>query len=365
MFGVPLEKPSPDWETFERVLRGETRPERVRFVELLMDEEVKKNITENFLGKRWVAYSPDTREEYLLQDVNFWHRMGYDYIRVTGGGEVSLSWPGKIRETEDTAVLSRGKRHWAEEGRGIIGSWEDFEKYLWPEPEKIDYSPYEFTSKHLPEGMGMLVCPSSGVFEVASGSLLGLENMAYLLADDPALVEAVFDRVGRTIFSFYRNVVELDNVKGFFQGDDMGYNTATMVAPAVLRKLVLPWHKKFAELAHRNGQMYWFHCCGNVLEIMEEVIDDIEIDAFHSFQDVIIPIGEFVKRYGDRVAALGGVDMDNLARMREDQLRKYVRKTLRECMPGRFALGSGNSITNYIPPTNYLAMLDEGLKWTA
>lgn len=34
-------------------------------------------------------------------------------------------------------------------------------------------------------------------------------------------------------------------------------------------------------------------------------------------------------------------------------------------MPGRFALGSGNSLTNYIKVDNYIAMLDEGRRWQA
>ena len=40
-----------------------------------------------------------------------------------------------------------------------------------------------------------------------------------------------------------------------------------------------------------------------------------------------------------------------------------MRETLDECMPGRYALGSGNTIENYIPVENYLAMLEEGLRW--
>jgi uroporphyrinogen decarboxylase len=39
---------------------------------------------------------------------------------------------------------------------------------------------------------------------------------------------------------------------------------------------------------------------------MDELIDEVKIDAFHSFQDVIIPIGDFVSRYGNRVAGLAG-----------------------------------------------------------
>jgi len=33
-------------------------------------------------------------------------------------------------------------------------------------------------------------------------------------------------------------------------------------------------------------------------------------------------------------------------------------------MPKRFALGSGNTVANYIPARNYLAMLDEARQWT-
>ena len=98
---------------------------------------------------------------------------------------------------------------------------------------------------------------------------------------------------------------------------------------------------------------------------MEDLIEDIGIDAFHSFQDVIIPIGEFKKKYGHRVATLGGVDMDKLVRLDEQDLRGYVRNILDECAPGgRYALGSGNSVTNFVPINNYLVMLDEGAKWT-
>jgi uroporphyrinogen decarboxylase len=38
-----------------------------------------------------------------------------------------------------------------------------------------------------------------------------------------------------------------------------------------------------------------------------------------------------------------------------------VRDTLAECHPsGGYCMGTGNSVANYIPLDNYLAMLDEG-----
>jgi uroporphyrinogen decarboxylase len=56
--------------------------------------------------------------------------------------------------------------------------------------------------------------------------------------------------------------------------------------------------------------------------------------------------------------------VDKLCRLPEPELRKHVRKVLEACMPGgRYCLGSGNSVTNYVPVGNYLAMVDEGLRF--
>ena len=356
MFKVLLKNPKPDFEEFKKVIKGDKPAERVHFVELLIDQEVISFITENFLREKAITFSLKTKESFLRQQINWWYRMGYDYVRISGG----LEFPGKERKVKDTALLSRKERSWIEEGKGVINSWEDFEKYPWPDVNKMDYSSYEFVSKNLPEGMKMMVCPSSGILEISSEALLGFEGMSYLLYDDPALVEAVFNKVGEAMYNFYKNMVGLEQVEGFFQGDDLGFKTSMIVSPEILHRLVLPWHKRFASLAHQYDKMYWFHCCGNVLSIMEDLIEEVKIDAFHSFQDVIIPVREFKRKYGKRIAVLGGVDVDKLCRMEEDDLRRYLRDILEDSMPCRYALGSGNSIANYVPVRNYLIMLDEG-----
>jgi len=339
MLKVPLKSPMPDFEEFKKVIRGEKEARRVHFVELFADTEIVNFIMKNVLGEKTVSWSPTTKKDFLKQHINWWYRMGYDYITVINSAISGVELLPKIRKTKDTALFPREERTWVEEGKGIISSWEDFEKYPWADLNKIDYSMYEFVTKNLPDGMKIMACASAGVFEISSEVFLGFEGLSYLLYDEPDLVEAVFSKVGEAIYNFYKNIVELDEVGGFFQGDDMGFKTSTIVSPEVLRKLVLPWHKKFASLSHQYNKMYWLHCCGNVLSLMEDFVEDVKIDAFHSFQDSIIPVGEFKKRYGDRVATLGGVDMDKLCRLDEKSLRRYVREILDECMSDRYALG--------------------------
>ena len=207
----------------------------------------------------------------------------------------------------------------------------------------------------------MKVMVSGSCYSSVLDRLLGHEGFYYLLHDDPRLVKEVSNQWGQIVYDMYEDGISREVVGGIFHSDDLGYKTGTLVSPDTLREIFFPWLKKYARLAHEQGKMFWFHSCGNVSEIMEDLIEDIGIDAFHSFQDVIIPVKEFKKRYQDRIATLGGVDMDKLARLEGHKLRKYIRRILSECIPGGgYALGSGNSIANYIPVKNYLIMLEEG-----
>ena len=94
---------------------------------------------------------------------------------------------------------------------------------------------------------------------------------------------------------------------------------------------------------------------------MDDLIDDVGIDALHSFEDTILPVTEAKAQYGDRIALLGGLDVDFMCRATEEQVRERARRTLDRCMPGAgYCLGTGNSVANYIPLNNYLEILDEG-----
>jgi uroporphyrinogen decarboxylase len=99
---------------------------------------------------------------------------------------------------------------------------------------------------------------------------------------------------------------------------------------------------------------------------MEDLLDDVRIDGKHSFEDAIQGVEDAKKFYGNKIAVLGGLDVDFLCRATEEQVRRRTRVTIEACMPGGgWALGTGNSVANYIPLDNYLAMLDEGRRATA
>ena len=346
---VPLSRPQPDCKAFIEAVTTEREFDRPRLVEYLVNPPVMRAVVER-IGREWAESG--TGDAYWDNFIAMWYHLGYDFVRL----ELAMNFPRGSRPGGDSG------RVYAETATGPIGSWEDFERYPWPEPQDADLAPYEYVSSHMPEGMGLMVCHAGGIYEHLT-YLMGYERLCLALFDQPDLVQAVCNRLGMGMAAYYQRLLQLDRLIAIFPGDDMGFRSATLISPDHLRQYTLPWHEKFASMAHEAGLPYFLHSCGNIEAIVPDLIERVRINAKHSFEDAIIPIAEFKRRWGRRIGVLGGVDVDKLARLAPDDLRAYVRRIIDDCAPGgRFAIGSGNSVPDYIPAENYLTMIDEALR---
>lgn len=233
----------------------------------------------------------------------------------------------------------------------LVHSLADVRAYPWPEPAACDFSVLDKVAAATPPGMKWILYAPSGIFE-SLVDLFGFENLCLCLYEDPELVKAVAREVGERTIAYLERGIRHEAVCGFFISDDMGYKTATMVSPDVLREFVLPWHKTFVEIAHRAERFAILHACGCVNAIMDDIIDVCRFDAKHSFEDVILPVEEAYHRYGDRIAILGGLDNDFLARQSPEAIRRRVAELLASTGCRGYALGSGNSLTANMPREN-------------
>lgn len=354
---LPLRNPSPDAAEFVAILSGRSRSGAVPLVEYIVDDVVMRPILTQMMGRKWIPWGPDRerQKEYLDNFTAFWFGMGYDFVRF----EQNLPFPELKKIVPDAAPGSDQERSWADEHHGTIQSWKDFEEYPWPKVEEFDFSAFEYLNARLPEGMGLICSHGGGVFEHLSW-IMSLEGLSNALFEEPDLVQATADRLGGLMVDFYRHILDLDRLVAVFPGDDMGYRSATMISPGLLRRLVFPWHKRFASMAHARGIPYFLHSCGNLRAIMDDLIGDVGIDGKHSYEDAIIPAPEFQRQFGDRIAVLGGLDLNVLSGGSVDDVARRTRELIETCGPrGRYAVGSGNSVPSYVPVENYLAMITE------
>jgi len=347
-----LPKPDPNIDHLLAVLRRQ-KPKRIPFLELKLDDEV----TTALLGETFVPWSrndpAEFREKSLRQSVALMHRLGYDAFRL----RTDIPFKTFKDKTADTAEMNRGQRAWQNEHAGPIQTLEDLERYRWPTLADVDFGPVEETLRLLPDGMACIgYC--SGVFEWSSW-LMGLESFMLALHDAPGLVRAVVDRVGRLLQECFEVWCRTDGVPILWMGDDLGFKTSTMISAEHLREYIFPWYSRYADLAHGHGKPFMLHSCGNLKAVMPDLVNTVRIDAKHSFEDVIQPVEEFAREWSGKVAAIGGVDVDILARRDENEIIRRTRQILEACAPaGGYAGGSGNSIPNYVPAGHYLAMLE-------
>ena len=372
---APLKNPKPDIDTFLKGIKGEVTPRKTLMCEYLIDDALMRPILVNYLGRKWIEKSEKTeymggqmeftREDLMIMNqwldnqIAFWYHMGYDYVRV----EVSTPLPAVSLVTKDTAAGNEEhNRAWQGLDMGPVQTWEDFEKYPWPEVNDDSFYIHDYICRHLPDGMGFISCHAGGVYEHVS-RVMGYTGMCIALMENPDLVKAVTDKIGGIIKRYNEGLLQFDRLISIFQGDDFGFKTGTLISPDDIRKYFIPWHRIYSRQAHDAGRLYLLHSCGKIDDIMNDLVYDVKIDGKHSFQDEIMSIGAYKKKWGDKITLLGGVDVHKLSVYSPDEIRKYVRGIIEECAPGgRFAIGAGNSITSYIPLENYLTMIDEALK---
>ncbi|MBI5723100.1 MAG: hypothetical protein HZA50_04005 [Planctomycetes bacterium] len=360
-FAALQKKFRPDWQGFlDNILRKGT-PKRVYNIELFQDGEVQAAIAKRFnLDAGLNPDDPDYAREKYLAVQRF---CGFDYVRV---GLAGVDIQFNRMSVGDTAGLARsGGRHYQDEHNGPIADWDDFNKFPWPDPRTPSaVKDFEWWQKNLPDDMCIIGSGGFGHFAEWLTWLMGYETLCYALYEQRDLVKAIADKLIEYFRVCIERILQFDRVRIVWASDDLGFKTGLMISPADTKEFCLEGHKLMSAMSHAKGRPYLLHACGKLDDVMDYLIDDVKIDAKHSFEDTIEDVCQVKKTYGRRIALLGGLDVDFLCRSDEKAIRARVRKTLDACQSGGgYCLGTGNSVANYIPLDNYLAMLDEGRKY--
>jgi uroporphyrinogen decarboxylase len=344
---VSLRPFQPDFTNILDAARNVT-PRRLPLYEHIISESVMERI----LGRHFAELAkgdPADRREYTRQYARFFREMGYDTVSFERLISAVLPGGGALYAHSAPAIRNRG----------------DFERYPWdgvPDAFFRAYAPdYALLREELPPGMQGVGGPGNGLFECVQ-DLVGYENLCYIAADDPDLYSELFARMGAVIRAIWERF--LPEFGATFavcrMGDDLGFRSATLLAPQDIRRLLVPQYRAIVDLVHAYGKPFLLHSCGNIFAVMDDLIDTAGIDAKHSNEDAIAPFSVWLERYGFRIGNFGGVDTDVLCQRDERGIRAYVREVVRQtCGRGGVALGSGNSIPDYVPPEGYLAMVNE------
>lgn len=371
---LPERKRKIDFDHFVKVIKGLEKTKYIIQAELLIEEGFIRFIIENIFEEKYyppydyiikendkkiIDYNEKKNiyERYYRQVINIYKHIGYSlYADFTFCNNfISLI----------KMYLGNENKQYSQKQNGFILSWIDFEKFPWGKAyQLIDEfeSNLEILSKLLPDGMKI-----SGIgllFEYVFEFILGKDNFISAMYEKADLFDAIFNKVGELVYDFYKSIVTFEVVGCIWHADDLGDKNDTILSARDLNKWVFPWYKKFTTIAHEKSKPFFLHSCGYKKEIMAILIDNVGIDAIHSFEDGSCSVLDMKKSWGDKVGIIGGVDVDKLVKFDEIHLREYINNILDICMEnGRYIYGSGSRVRNEVPVNNFIIMLDEAKKW--
>lgn len=329
----------PDFENLLRVLDKKV-PRRPTLFEFFRNLELDRKLSDR----------KDLADR--LFGIRAFYMAGYDYATVMLGGELFPHQP----------VGKAGQRGYSLNENTEIADRAGFAAYPWRSADQVfDYGYYEDAVPLLEPGMKLIAHAPCGILENII-RLTGYDNLCFMTVDDPELVAELAAAVGSRLVRYYEIAAALPEVGCCIVNDDWGFNTQTMLAPADMRKYIIPWHVKMVETIHRNNKPAILHSCGKLDDVYDDIINVCKFDGKHSYEDKIQPVEEAYEMLAGKIAVLGGIDLDFVCRRTPAEIRERSLAMLkRSAARGGYALGTGNSVPDYVPEANYLAMIGAAL----
>jgi len=146
---------------------------------------------------------------------------------------------------------------------------------------------------------------------------MGLENLSYVLYDDPAWFDEMVTIVADCVLGALTRILETG---GQFDGcgmwEDMCYNAGPLLSPKHFKQFLTPHYRRITDLLHQHGvDVIWVDCDGKIdqliplwLEVGVNCMFPVEVGVWGAD-----PI-QYRREYGRDLLMMGGFDKRILAR---------------------------------------------------
>lgn len=205
----------------------------------------------------------------------------------------------------------------------------------------------------------------AGIFGVAHNMLRGMENFLCDIAAEPELAETLLDKVLETQKAFYGAVLdEVGDLVDFVETeDDLGMQDRLLISPDAYRTIVKPRQQeliRFIKSKCPKGTMVFMHSDGAIYELIPDFIE-IGVDILNPLQVgcVGIDLATIKQNFGDKLAFLGAIDVQQPFKGTVEDVRNVVRSTIDVMSPGGgYILGPTHNYSPDIPIENIVELFE-------
>jgi uroporphyrinogen decarboxylase len=156
-------------------------------------------------------------------------------------------------------------------------------------------------------------------------------------------------------------------IDGVMFSDDWGDQRGVLMGPELWRRFLKPRAQRLHDAVHaagpsadlRAGRWTLQHCCGNVLDIIPEMID-IGLDVLESLQPEAMDVYEIKRRFGQHLRLWGGLGTQRLLPFgTPGEIRHEVARLRRELgRGGGYILAPAKPLMLEVPTENAVAVVE-------
>ena len=334
-----------DMTHYERVCAALERrvPDRVPYFEFVFDERVMQGILPGCTYFEFIDYA---QLDIVGLNRSSWPKEGLDWIDQDKG----------IFRDHWGVIRAMGPESSPYPLEGPIKTPADLKHYRAPDPSNpLLLAGIDDLAKRY-KGQRPIVWVGRDAF-FNPAHLRGVQNFLMDMVDNPQLVHDLIEVCQSFDLPLIERAVKA-GVDIVLLGDDYADKNAPFMSPRHFEQFMLPGLRRAVKAAHDAGAYVIKHTDGNIMPIIDMIVDT-GIDALNPIEPAAgMDIGEVKRRYGDRVCLVGNIDCGELlCRGTPDMVREAVRLCIQAAAQGGgFMLSSSNSIHSSVKPENCDAM---------
>jgi len=225
--------------------------------------------------------------------------------------------------------------------------------------DRVDSAAVEAARKAQEQG-ALVVAGIPGAFNTPR-ELMGEETacLAYYL--QPELMKDILDTLSDTVTRVLERVTDRLVIDQVSVHEDFAGKSGPLAGPRQIREWFKPYFRRVWDLASSRGsRIFQMDSDGNLNSVMETLLETGLTSIFPMEPAAGMDIVELRRKYGRRLAMLGGIDKHVL---REDHaaIRKELEYKMQPLMrEGGMVFGLDHRITNGTPLENYRYYVDTG-----
>lgn len=201
-------------------------------------------------------------------------------------------------------------------------------------------------------------CADAHGFYDRAWALRGLEDLMIDLVLHPTFVHELFDALTEVHLAVVDRIASL-GFEGIRFADDWGHQRGLLMGAERWRTFVRPGLEKIVRRAREKGLIVLVHSCGDVLEIIPDLID-MGVQILNPLQPEAMDVLEVKRRFGRHLCLNGGISTQlTLPRGSVSEVRREVDACLRYLgHHGGYVIGPAKPIMEGVPPANAVALME-------